>query len=165
MDATIEVPNPHRELVPQLRTVRGTLAYHEDRIRVERSLRDDPLGQMHARKQITHVQYRAGREWQRYAEMAGTSLRSPGYIEEPVDGSPHHRDGVTEAQKRATKQRAVWRDMLGGKPYCLLEAVLIDKSPLKTAGMLLYPDSAFRYVGWQFRVSLDQVGRDLGLLT
>ena len=73
-EATMEVGNPFAERVPLLRNVRGVLSYHEDRIRVERALRNDPLGSMHARGQITEVRYRAGREWQRYARLVVTVI-------------------------------------------------------------------------------------------
>lgn len=164
----LDVPNPHGERVPQLRTVRGVLTYHEDRVRVERALRDDPLGQMHARRQISDAQYRAGREWQRYAEAAGTPLRSSGDLQEPVDGSPRHRAGVTDAQLRAIRRRELWRDMLGGKGFLLCDAVLEDKASIREASMLLwYEDNPpmVRYVGRRFRECLDALAADLGLTT
>lgn len=162
---TIEVQNPLRIRVPDLVRKRGELQYHEPRIVVARALRNDPLGSMHARKQISDAQYRAGREWQAKQEAAGTPLKSSGDLQEPVDGSRKHRIGLTDRQRDAARQRAVWRDMLGGKNFALLEAVLIDKANLREAGELIFPDAQRKYVGWLFRHCLDQVAGSLGLTT
>ena len=58
---TIDLPNPlyQRGHPAELR-----------RVTVVRALRDDPLGRLHARRQIGLAQYRAGRAWQAAYEAA-----------------------------------------------------------------------------------------------
>lgn len=167
---TIEVVNPLRERVPLLRKIRGgtETAYFEPRITAQLALRDDPLGQMLARNQITPMRYQAGRTWQRYAEEAGTPLRSPGDIQEPVDGSRGYRVGVTDKQQRAAKQRVAWRKDLGIKGFMLLDAVLIDKRSLREAANQLYGGvsrSTIFYIGRRFNECLDAIAADAGLTT
>ena len=93
---TIDLPNPlyQRGHPAELQTV--TLV---------RALRDDPLGRLHARRQIGLAQYRAGRAWQAAYEAA--AIGHVGSIDpsnEPVDGSPKHNgpnlDRITKAARR-----------------------------------------------------------------
>jgi hypothetical protein len=128
MEQTIEVPNPLRELVPQLRTVRGALAYHEDRVRAQRSLRDDPLARMHQRKQINGAQYQAGRDLQRLLEDAEIGkLGSPDYSQEPVDGGNRVPEIVTEKQRRAVKDLMPIWPKLGQEGTSILRDFLVDR--------------------------------------
>jgi hypothetical protein len=129
--ATTMVPNPLRERVPQLRVIERELTYVEDRIRTERALRDDPLGQMHQRKQIGEAQYQAGRRFQQTWEAAGTPLRSSGNIIEHVDGGRTASDGITDKRMAAAKLLDAWRQSLGESDYRFLQAVLIDKRSIR----------------------------------
>src|SRR3990167_1373238 len=118
-EATIAVRNPHALLVPDVRHVRGVTTYHEDRVMAHRQLRDDPLGQMHARRQLGdgsegEARYRAGRAFQVEHEAAGVGrLRSSGDICEPVDNGGRVADGITDRQLAAIKRREEWRGLLG----------------------------------------------------
>lgn len=177
--AEIEVENPDRERVSPVwespRKRRAGLYYDKDRevtsfvpdvIKVQVSLRNDVLGQMLARGQITPVRYQAGRTWQRYAEEAGTPLRSPGDIQEPVDGSRGYRVGVTDKQMVAAKKRTAWRKDLGVKGFMLLDVVLIDKRSLREAANQLYGGvsrSTIFYIGRRFNECLDAIASDVGL--
>lgn len=128
---TMMVPNPLRERVPQLRVIERELTYVEDKVRTERALRDDPLGQMHQRRQIGESQYAAGRRFQATWEAAGTPLRSSGDIREHVDGGRGASDGITDARMAAGKELASWRSAIGDDGYKFLQAVLIDKRSIR----------------------------------
>jgi len=162
--ATMYVENPLRERVPQLRMVRGELRHDPDKRRVERALRDDPLGQMHQRRQIGEAQYRAGREFQRTWEAAGTPLRSPGNIIEHVDGGRGASDGITDQRMAAGKDLAAWRRLLGHE-YSLVEAVLIDKRTIRDVadtGNRMPGKAATTFTGHLFRRQLDVLAKAMG---
>lgn len=125
--ATMLVENPLRERLPQMHERGGEIVHIPDRIRVERSLRDDPLGQMHSRRQIGEAQYHAGRKFQETWEAAGKSLRSSGDIREHVDGGQIASDGITDRRMKAAKLLALWRAELGPDVYATLVALLIVK--------------------------------------
>lgn len=169
MDAmidTLAVPNPHGLRVPDLMRVRGEIAYHEDRVTAARSLRDDPFGQMHARRQIGSAQYRAGREYQATFEAAGVGrLRSPGDIREHVDGGQIASDGMTDHQLAAAKRLARWRYRLGREGAALVDAVLIGKQTLRDIadeGSAMPGKAATTYLGHRFRECLTTLARDMG---
>jgi hypothetical protein len=163
--ATTMVPNPHRELVPRLRVIDRELTYVEDRIRTERALRDDPLGQMHHRRQIGEAQYQAGRKFQATWEAAGTPLRSPGNIIEHVDGGRGASDGITDKRVAAGKDLARWRSLLG-HDYALVEAVLIDKRSIREladASRLMMPGpKSTVFHGHLFRRQLTALAKAMG---
>lgn len=164
---TMAVPNPHGLTVPDLRRVRGELAYYEDRVTVGRQLRDDPLGQMHARRQIGAAQYRAGREYQATFEAAGVGrMRSSGDIREHVDGGQIASDGMTDHQLAAAKRLARWRYRLGRRLAAIVDAVLIDKRTLREvsdAGRAMPGKRATRDIGVEFRRALSIIAREARL--
>ncbi len=134
---TIELPNPlyQRGHPAELRTV--TLA---------RALRDDPLGRLHARRQIGLAQYRAGREWQETYEAA--AIGHVGSIDpsnEPVDGSPHHAGPNLDRITKATRKLAGW-DRLLGQYGCIIR----------------FGDEEF--YGKRFRECLNCLARDMGYI-
>jgi hypothetical protein len=72
-----------------------------EKITVLRSLRDDPLAQMHARSQIDQAQYYAGRHWQKayeLAELGGSRAIDP--TKEAVDGG-RIPEPLTDQQAKA----------------------------------------------------------------
>lgn len=162
---TIMVPNPLRERVPQLRVIERELTYVEDKVRTERALRDDPLGQMHQRRQIGESQYAAGRRFQATWEAAGTPLRSPGDIREHVDGGRGASDGITDQRMAAGKELASWRSILGRDGYSLVEAVLIDKHTIREiadAGAMVPGKAATTFMGHLFRRQLSALAKAMG---
>ena len=162
--ATMYVPNPLRERIPQLRVLERELTYIEDRIKVGRALRDDPLGQMHQRKQIGEAQYQAGRKFQSTWEAAGTPLRSSGNIIEHVDGGRGASDGITDARMAAGKSLALWRKILGHE-YALVEAVLIDKRSIREladTGSMMPGKAATTFTGHLFRRQLTVLAKAMG---
>lgn len=166
---TMAVPNPHGMVVPDIRRVRGETIYREDRVTVGRSLRDDPFGQMHARRQVGTAQYRAGREYQATFEAAGVGrLRSPGDIREHVDGGQIASDGMTDQQLAAAKRLARWRYRLGKEGTALVDAVLIGKQTLRAIadnGRPMPGKAATTYLGHRFRECLTTLAKDMGLAT
>src|SRR5690348_5832332 len=74
----------------------------EAKVRVLRSLRDDPLAAMHNARQIDQAQFVAGRHWQRAFELAqGGGVRAVDLTRERVDGSRIPQASITDAQIRA----------------------------------------------------------------
>lgn len=162
--ATIMVPNPLRERVPRLRAIDGELTYVEDKVRAARALRDDPLGQMHQRRQIGEAQYQAGRRFQATWEAAGTPLRSSGDIREHVDGGRGASDGITDQRMAAGKSLAAWRSLLG-HDYALVQAVLIDKRTIREVsdtGAMMPGKAATTFTGHLFRRQLSLLAKAMG---
>ena len=98
----------------------------QDRIKVTRSLRDDPLGSMHARELITQDQFVAGRHFQTALELTEIgAVRAIDFTREAVDG------GNLSGGFRASNQyqRATWdlraaKEELGREGYLLCHEVL-----------------------------------------
>ena len=159
------VPNPHGVRVPDLEERRGELVYIEQRITATRSLRDDPLGQMHSRKQIGPAQYRAGREYQATREDQGIGRgRSSSELREHVDGGQIASDGVTEAKQKAARKVDRWKTLLGSD-WWVVEAVLIDKRTIRQiadASDLMSGKAATTFYGHLFRRQLTMLARDMG---
>lgn len=132
-----------------------------------RSLRQDPLGQMHHRRQISEAQYEAGRRWQRLYEAAGPRLKSPGDIAEPVDGSRPPRDGVTDWQIKAQDELKRYAALLGARQALLVHLVLADKLSLWTATARLFPHEVNQYrrkfTGLWFRDALTTLAKAMAL--
>ena len=89
------------------------------KLRVIRSVRDDPLAGMYARKQVDEAQYVAGRQWQRHYEMAGIgSIRAIDPGKEAVDGG-RFPDPLSDSQMAASDQ-LVKADMALGQDRCAI---------------------------------------------
>lgn len=139
------------------------------KVKVERALRDDPLGQMHERGQVKEHQYRAGREFQAAAERVSVGhVRSMDFSNEPVDGSRRASLSVVNpGYLRAVDLRAKWINEIGRPGFRLLEAVLIDKVTIREAARQIYDNTSkagLTFTGHRFRECLDGVARTLGLV-
>lgn len=173
---TVMVPNPLREIVPQLRVIERELTYVEDKVRVEVSYRDDPLGQMFRRGQLgdlnkpseeskARAMLEAGRKFQSTWEAAGSPLRSSGDIREHVDGGKGASDGITDARMAAGKLLAEWRRLLGKAGYDLVQAILIDKRTIREvadSGSMMPGKAATTYYGHAFRHQLSALAKAMG---
>lgn len=137
------------------------------KVTVQRALRDDPLGNMHQRRQVSESQYAAGRQFQAAAETISIGhVRSIDTTQEPVDGSPPVRMIVTSRYRSAMDLRTRWRDAVGRPGFLLLETILIDKLTQREAAQRIYRNTSkatITYVGHRFRECLDEVARSLGL--
>lgn len=76
------------------------------KLRVLRSLRDDPLAGMHARQQIDDAQLAAGRLWQRYhehSEIGGARAIDP--TKEAVDGGRFKEPDISRMSKALVEMK------------------------------------------------------------
>lgn len=136
-----------------------------------RQLRDDPLGQMHDRRQIEEHQYRAGRQFQDDWEVSGRSGRMTGMdtTQEPVDGgrAPSSRLGVTDRGMAAAQRLRAYEAVLGTYGWKLAKLVLVDKRTLREATQVLHVDATrpahLTFVGHRFRECLNTLAEMMGL--
>ena len=139
------------------------------RVVVPRSLRDDPLGQMHDRAQITEPQYRAGRQVQADYELSGQGrIAGQDTTREPVDGGGYLRMPVTDSQIAAGRRLDRWRSTLGESGWAVCSAVLIDKRTVREMTQLYYGEASpanLKYAGRRFRECLDILAKRMGLVT
>ena len=167
--ATMMVPNPLRERVPQLRLIRRELTYIEDRIPAQVTYRDDPIGHMHRRKMLGKhgdILIRAAREYQAKREAMGIGTgRSPSDIREWVDGGQIATDGITDSKRDAALWIARMRKLIGEHAYGILEAVLIDKLRLREIPMApdRSPGKVSVLAGRELREALMRIARDMKL--
>lgn len=166
---TITVENPDARRKPFAVHMKGETTYREPRearVTLPRVLRDDPIGQMHSRRQITDAQYLVAREYQATREAMGIGTgRSPSDLREWVDGGQIASDGITDRQMRAAKLLAAWRVRLGDAGYRLIEAVLIDKRTIRQiadASPMMSGKAATTFYGHMLRHQLDVLGKAMG---
>lgn len=145
----------------------GVTTFYEPRVAAVRTLRDDPLGLMHSRKQVGEAQYAAGRRYQATREAQGIGRsRSPGDIREHVDGGRIASDGITDDMVVAGKRIAAWRSRIGDDGYWLLEAVLIEKRSIREyadASPMMSGKAATTFYGHRFRECLSTLAKLMGL--
>lgn len=164
---TLQVPNPHGLIVPDVRNIRGELTYIEDTVQVAARFKEDPLGHMLSRKQITRSQFRAGRQWQALYEAAGPRMRSSGDLAEPVDGGGQFSEGITDRQLWARDELVKYRDFLGERQHKLIGHVLADKMSIWEATGQMFPNEITNarrtFTGHWFRECLTALGKRMGL--
>lgn len=95
-----------------------------------RSTRDDPLGDLHARKMIDEAQYHAGRAFQMDFETAERGPRAIDPSKEAVDGGLAP-EPISEAQRRAGRQLAIVYRRLGQNGSTIVSDVLVHKRTRK----------------------------------
>lgn len=136
------------------------------RIVVVRSFRHDPLGAMHARRQVTEAEYLAGRAYQTMAETAA----GRGAAAMQWDGRNTHGTGsapvpVTDATLRAARRlRAVdtrLRARFGTEGLEVTQGVLLLHRDLRHVRR----GASLRFVGMLLRQCLDEIAILLGLAT
>jgi hypothetical protein len=146
----IDDPYPSLEIGAQLEQARhadGTVAEGapgwspppRPLVTVIRSLREDPLGRMFARRQIDQPQYLGGREYQSiYDATQIGSLGSVDLTKMKVDGGLHP-EPLTEARQRAAKRlRSVDGALLhhhGVEGLSLVRGVLSDRQSVEFGEM------------------------------
>lgn len=129
-----------------------------DRILVTRSIRDDPLGRLHARSQIDEVQYLAGRRWQAlYEAVEIGGARGVDPTREAVDGGRGAVDGLTDARRKAAKQLATSDAMLGKEGKQLVRMVLGDRKFPRDVAVIWgdVSEKSVNYVTRRLRECLD----------
>jgi hypothetical protein len=93
---------------------------------VVRNLRDDPLGERHARGTIDEAQYLAGRDYQRDFEQAGGgSVRAIDFTREAVDGG-QAPEPLSLGRMRATGRLGDAHKALGLDGSAIAQDVLVS---------------------------------------
>ena len=121
-----------------------------------RTTRNDPLGNLHARKQIDEAQYQAGRAFQSDWEQAERGPRAIDPSKEAVDGGLMP-EPITESQRRAAKQLAEVYRALGQDGSAIVHAVLVHNQTRVqiAAGRGLVGERWAKYYGLRFQECLD----------
>ena len=163
----LDVPNPHGLIVPDMVKKRSGWHIRENTVTAPRQLRDDPLGQMHDRRQINLAQYRAGRLWQADYESASIgAIRSQDPSVEPVDGGGHIPEGINDRQLKAMKNLDRWRRVLGKDGADIVEDVLARKFSIRQVAAFRYgmlTKASLTYTGHRFRECLTTLAEKMGL--
>lgn len=133
---------------------------------VMRSLRSDPLANLHARNCIDEAQYRAGRKFQSDFEAAERGPKAIDPSKEAVDGG-QMPEPITEEQRRAAKSLAAAHRALGADGAALTHDVLIDsKTPLQIShGRGFSGEMWEKFFRMRFYECLDCLAKLYGLVT
>ena len=131
-----------------------------DKIVVTRQIRNDPLGRLHAHRQIDDAQLAAGRAYQRDREIAQRGARAIDFTKEAVDGGKLP-EPITDRQIKARKRLIKIEQELGRRLMKVLEAVLIDGSTIEqfTGSQT---QSVLKLHGGLFRVALNELAEIYG---
>tara|TARA_R110000751_G_scaffold172563_1_gene278956 strand:+ start:1002 stop:1607 length:606 start_codon:yes stop_codon:yes gene_type:complete len=163
------VDNPHGEIVPATQTDRGETKYRPDQVVVVRQLRDDPLGKLWHRKQISPAQFAAGREIQSLHERAGIGNTGGVDTSAPVvDGGPTIPTGITDRHRRAVTQLIRINRVLGREGQAVVELYLIKRHTAAQIALMLFDGRSQRdvdYVGRRLRQALSDAAAAMGLET
>lgn len=101
------------------------------KLRVARSLRDDVLGHLHARKEIDDAQLEAGRRYEKFAEQASIgNVKAMDPTKEAVDGG-YIPEPITDRQIAAVRHLSEAGRVLGRRNEMLVRQILIDKLRFK----------------------------------
>jgi hypothetical protein len=98
-----------------------------------RSVRNDPLGRLHAHRQIDNSQYRGGRAFQGDWEKAERGPRAVDTTREYVDGG-QRREPITEGQRQASLRLNRAEHELGADGSMLVHEVLILGMTMEQVG-------------------------------
>jgi len=123
---------------------------------VMRSIRNDPLANLHARRSIDDAQYQGGRAFQHDFETAERGPRAIDPSKEAVDGGVMP-EPITEAQQRAARQLALVHRELGANGSAIVYDVLIAHQTLEQVGARrqMTKELELKYLGRRFRECLD----------
>lgn len=134
---------------------------------VTASIRDDPLGRLHARRQVTESQYAAGHFLQsmfELAEIGSVQAMDPG--KPAVDGRGQFVEPITDSHRRAVKKLSAARAALGKGGYGLVFDVLGSRMFIEqcAAKRGLNGKHAVEYLGKRFRECLDEAAELYGFV-
>jgi hypothetical protein len=126
-----------------------------------RSIRDDPLGRLHAHGQVDDAQFYAGREWQRHYEHS--QLQPSSQLRDPVDGGGACVDALEHAAKSLRVVMAC-SAVLGHEGDTLIRQVLGERWFLATVAIArnLNPHDGsrdMRYLGRRLQECLETLAR------
>ncbi len=136
------------------------------KIVVMRSTRDDPLGDLHARKMIDEAQYEAGRAFQSDFEAAERGPRACDPAKEYVDGGLAP-EAISEPQRRAARQLVIVYRKLGADGSAIVHDVLVHNRTRKQVAESrgLVGKRWEEYFGTRFRECLDCLAKVYGFAT
>jgi hypothetical protein len=158
LSATIAVDNPAHQPGHAAATATTT---------VRRALRDDPLGRLHARGQISAAQLNAGRRWQVAWEITeGRIMRAPDPTQPLVDRSRTAPAGPDLDQiLRARARLTQWDAVLGSVGSYLVRCVLVDGRTMEQIADANGEAStrAIDYYGRRLRECLTTLADQMGL--
>lgn len=133
------------------------------KVQVERQLRGDPLGRLHAHRQIDEAQYHGGRAFQGDFEIAERGPQAIDPTKEAVDGG-RFPEPITEAQQKAVVRLNRAERTLGADGSALIHDVLVGRKHLREVGESrgLRGERWEKYFGLRFRECLDTLAKLYG---
>lgn len=129
------------------------------------SIRDDPLGRLHARRQVTESQYAAGHYLQAMFELAESgSVQAMDPCKPAVDGRGQFVEPLTDSHVRAVKRLSEARKELGAAGYQLVFDVIGSRMFIEQCATTrgLRGKHAQEYLGKRFRECLDTIAQLYG---
>jgi hypothetical protein len=135
---------------------------------VMRSLRDDPLGALHAAGQIDNVQYLAGRHWQKAYELAEIGgARAIDYSRAKVDGGGIPQPSVSDVQARAFDDLSRAGKTLGAYGSSIVHDVMAAHMTIKQCAdrRMMTRDVEIRFLGRRFHECLNTLAVVFGYST
>ncbi len=135
-------------------------------LRVIRNLRHDPIAVMYSRKQLDYHQMVAAEMWQasyQHSQIGTVKAMNP--MKEPVDGTPPHREPITDRQQRAMKELRRVDDILGTRGAILTRLVLGNNLSIAQVAQHYGDDSKIMRdrLGWLLRECLNELAKFYGL--
>jgi hypothetical protein len=137
-----------------------------EKILAIRSIRNDPLGRLHAHHQIDDAQYRGGRAFQDDWERAERGPQAVDTTREYVDGTGT-REPVTESQRQAVLRLNRVERELGTDGAALVHDVLVLGLTMDQIGQrrAVRAQRWNDYFGRRFRECLDRLALVYGFAT
>jgi len=132
-----------------------------EKIQVIRSVRDDPLAGMHARRQIDDAQLAAGRKWQMLHECATVGvIRAIDPTKEAVDGG-RIPEFLTDPQIKAFRALTEAYKHLDATVNRVIFSVLSERKSIATTATDLgyITDRGARQIGFMFRDGLESLAK------
>jgi hypothetical protein len=126
------------------------------KLMVMRSIRNDPLAGLHARKHIDEAQYQGGRAFQYDFETAERGPRAIDPSKEAVDGGLMP-EPITDQQKQAVVRLNRAERALGQNGAAIAHGVLIHGMTIEQIGVIrgAVSELELKYLGRRFRECLD----------
>ncbi len=131
------------------------------KLRVLKSVRDDPLAGMHARKQIDDAQFRAGLRWQLFREDSEIGgARAIDTTREAVDGGRFKEPDITK-MSHALRQLDKAKLVLGAYGTSLVEDILGRRMSIAevAAARCMNRETEVKYIGKRFRECLESLAK------
>ena len=150
------VPNP---AYPHIAMVEVDDPYEKGaKTTAARELRNDPLGALHARRQINDAQYHGGRAFQHDFETAERGPQAIDPSKEAVDGG-RMPDPITEAMRKAVARLNRVHGTLGQSGSSITHDVLIARMSLEkvAARRDMKTELEKKYLGRRLRECLDDL--------